>query len=233
MRPAASPTFDPVNEVLGRVYESQADRELEKMLFAASDSQGRSVILGRWLSKQGIASSPINEGRYALYDGGVNVKLGDNQGAIVHLKCLKSPTLSDGKRKVTQPKLSAYVYDKRADSGYDLGQEGEDGRFYKATWLPPSRLVELLKELYQKVADQMSELSDEIKSLGEAKPRDDIGKLPMSASGKRYARLRGMKDLAPGRKFRLYSKMVADEVNRGVVKGFANRDAAGAVKKTF
>jgi hypothetical protein len=226
---AASPIFDPVNEVLSRVHESQADHELEKMLSAKSGSSERSAILAHWLSKQGITSSPI---RGALYDGWVEVKLLDGRGVTVHLKCLKMPSSPHHPAKLTMPKLSAYVYDDRTDTGYDLGQE-EDDRFFKANWLPPSKLVELLKKLYQEIADQMSSLSDELKSLGEAKPRDDIGKLPMSASGKRYARLHGMKDLAPGRKFRLYSKMVADEVNRGVVKGFANRDAVGAVKKTF
>lgn len=54
---------------------------------------------------------------------------------------------------------------------------------------------------------------------------DDIGKLNIPPSGKRYARMKGLKAVTPPNKQNLYVKMVADLVNRGVTKGFKNRDA--------
>lgn len=55
--------------------------------------------------------------------------------------------------------------------------------------------------------------------------RDDIDKLNIPPSGKRYARMKGLKAVTPPNKQNLYVKMVADLVNRGVTKGFKNRDA--------
>jgi hypothetical protein len=246
VRPAQPTNFDPVREVLDRIQESREDRLLKDMLDtalntaldtnAALDAAERplfatrmlhgvrtniySEMLAQWLRERGFFVKAIRGG--ALHDGWAQIQLEDDaRYATVHLKYKMDPL------------LFAYVYDDRTDEGFDLGQDGSTCS--KNPWTTPSDLVSKLKELYAKKADQMSALSDEIKGeIGEAKkPRDDISKLPMSASGKRYARLHGMKDLAPGRKFRLYSKMVADEVNGGVIKGFVNRDAAGKVKKTF
>lgn len=62
--------------------------------------------------------------------------------------------------------------------------------------------------------------------------RDDISKLPMSRDAKRYTRMSGQFGVTLP-KFKLYTRMVAGEVNGGVVKGFKNKDATGKVKRTF
>lgn len=59
--------------------------------------------------------------------------------------------------------------------------------------------------------------------------RDDIDKLNIPPSARRYARLRGPAAIVPGRKQGLYVKMVADLVNQGRTRGFANKDASQVV----
>ena len=53
--------------------------------------------------------------------------------------------------------------------------------------------------------------------------RDDIGTLPIPSSGKRYARMKGLKGLR--HKFKLWTDMVADLTNEPRGGGFVNRDA--------
>lgn len=83
--------------------------------------------------------------------------------------------------------------------------------------LKADRIDSLAAELGESVAKR------EIDRLVEV--RDDIGKLSIPPSGKRYARMKGLKAVTPPNKQNLYVKMVADLVNRGMTNGFKNRDA--------
>ena len=61
--------------------------------------------------------------------------------------------------------------------------------------------------------------------------RDDIGKLPLPASAKRYARMKGLNILKGSNKFDLYSQMVSTLTNGGRKKGFPSRDVVGPVRQ--
>lgn len=56
--------------------------------------------------------------------------------------------------------------------------------------------------------------------------RDDIGRLNMPASAKRYARMRGPMGTSAPEKVNLYTQVVGDLVNGGKTKGFKNKDVA-------
>lgn len=60
--------------------------------------------------------------------------------------------------------------------------------------------------------------------------RDDIGKLPLPTSAKRYARMKGLKILTGANKFNLWSQMVSTLVNGGRKNGFPSRDVVGPVR---
>src|SRR5690606_18933847 len=60
--------------------------------------------------------------------------------------------------------------------------------------------------------------------------RDDIDSLNIPASGKRYARMRGINVLKGSNKQKLYTRMVSKLVNGGRAKGFPNRDVVGPVR---
>lgn len=102
-------------------------------------------------------------------------------------------------------------------------------------------LLSIFATAQKGAAGVLSDLADEINSsMSESKKainlvceRDDIGKLPMSGAAKRYARMHGLKMMVAPYSRNLRTKLTAIEVNRGVTKGFANRDAAGAVKNTL
>jgi hypothetical protein len=61
--------------------------------------------------------------------------------------------------------------------------------------------------------------------------RDDIDKLPLPASAKKYARMHGTKMTVGDRKFKLYTQMVSTLTNQGRKKGFPSRDAVGPVRQ--
>jgi len=60
--------------------------------------------------------------------------------------------------------------------------------------------------------------------------RDDIGKLNMPASSKRYARMQGTSWTVGNKKQNLRTQMIATLTNGGRTKGFPNRDAVGPVR---
>jgi hypothetical protein len=61
--------------------------------------------------------------------------------------------------------------------------------------------------------------------------RDDIGKLPIPASAKRYARMKGLDILKGSNKFDLFTQMVSTLTNGGRKKGFPNKDVVGPVRQ--
>jgi hypothetical protein len=60
--------------------------------------------------------------------------------------------------------------------------------------------------------------------------RDDIGKLNMPASSKRYARMSGISWTQGNKKQNLRTQMVATLTNGGRTQGFPNKDAVGPVR---
>ena len=62
-------------------------------------------------------------------------------------------------------------------------------------------------------------------------PRDDVDKLPIPKSAKKYARMKGPKMLGPS-KFGMYSSMVADIANQGD-KSLKIKDEGGKVDHTW
>lgn len=61
--------------------------------------------------------------------------------------------------------------------------------------------------------------------------RDDINKLPLPASAKKYARMKGVGMTVAPRKFNLFTQMVSSLTNNGRKKGFPSRDVVGPVRQ--
>lgn len=85
---------------------------------------------------------------------------------------------------------------------------------------------------YQGIGEILKELGQELVDMHAVhEGRDDLAKVPIPASGKRYARMKGRLGTSP-RKFELYQKMIADLTNNGATKSFKSKQVGQDPKLT-